>query len=646
LSSDSSPNGASDVYRTIVVAIVLAAVYVVDVSFPLGVAAGMPYVAPVLLGTWLRWRHSVIVIGVISTVLIVVGYWQSPPGGIPWVVFTNRFMSVLIVWITVALVQSRRKVEEDLMQARDTLEARVNERTAELRARETHLRGVMDNVGDGIITIDTHGIIESMNHTAEMMFGYSAEQVAGRNVSLLMPEPYRSEHDSYIARYLNTGKSVIIGVGPREVEGLRKDGSVFPIELDANVMANGTEGDVRFIGVVRDITRRKDTERQLLQAQKMEAIGGLTGGIAHDFNNLLTIILGNLEFIKERISGDANGEKHVATALRATKRGADLTQRLLAFSRRQPLKPDVTDINKLISNINQLISRTLGEHIEIETVLAGGLWRAMIDGSQLENAIINLSINARDAMGDGGKLTIETANTRLDSTYAEMHDEVTPGQYVMVAVTDTGTGMTPEVVERAFEPFFTTKETGKGSGLGLSMVYGFVKQSGGHIKIYSEPGNGTAIKLYLPKANDGAPGTAQEARETNVQPHGDETILVVEDDPDVRAFVAMSLRVIGYTVHEAEDGPSAMALTDSLEHLDMLLTDVVLPQGMNGREIAEAIAARFPDAAILYTSGYSENAIVHHGRLDADAELLVKPFSREALAMAVRRILDRGRQQA
>ncbi len=400
-------------------------------------------------------------------------------------------------------------------------------------------------------------------------------------------------------------------------------------------------GDKRiFIGIVRDITQRKDSERQLQQAQKMEAVGHLTGGIAHDFNNLLTAILGNLEMLQDRVELDPSARKFVDIAFRAADRGADLTQRLLAFSRKQTLSPETADINKLVLGVTELMRRTLGEDIEIKTVQGGGLWHATVDPGQLESALLNLAINARDAMPEGGKLTIETANSHLDQAYADTHQEVNPGQYVRVAVTDTGTGMPPEVVARAFEPFFTTKEVGRGSGLGLSMVYGFVKQSAGHVNIYSEPGHGTTIKLYLPKAVAAGEVAREAELSRRAQPMGDETILVVEDDPDVRAFVVAALGALGYRVMEAEDGPAALALLDQVSHIDLLLTDVVLPRGMNGRRVAEEVRKRYPRVKTLFSSGYTENAIVHHGTLDQDAELLAKPYTRGALAQKVRRVLD------
>jgi CheY-like chemotaxis protein len=324
----------------------------------------------------------------------------------------------------------------------------------------------------------------------------------------------------------------------------------------------------------------------------------------------------------------------------AAQRGAELTRRLLAFSRRQALQPVEVDLNKLVLDVEKLLRRTLGEHIEIETVLHAGLWRTNADAGQLEAALLNLAINARDAMPEGGKLTIDTANARLDDHYAAAHSEVTPGQYVVLTVTDTGTGMPDEIRERAFEPFFTTKEVGQGSGLGLSMVYGFVKQSGGHVKIYSELGQGTAVKIYLPRTVP-APSRAPSTRPVQEHiPAGSESILVVEDDPLVRAYMTDQLRNLGYAVHEAENGAQGLEVLAQLERVDLLLTDIVMPGGMNGRQLAERAQALRPGLRVLYTSGYSENAIIHHGRLDRGVHLLNKPFRKIELARKVRAVLD------
>ncbi len=387
------------------------------------------------------------------------------------------------------------------------------------------------------------------------------------------------------------------------------------------------------------IEQREQAETALRQAQKMEAIGQLTGGIAHDFNNLLQVIMGNLEVVQRRnlVENDV-ARRLVSAAARGAERAATLTQRLLAFARRQPLNPKPIDVNRLVAGMSELLHRSLGEGIVIETVLASGLWRVTVDANQLENALLNLAVNARDAMPEGGKLTIETANTYLDETYASSQ-EVKPGQYVAIAVTDTGTGMTREVLQKAFEPFFTTKDFGKGSGLGLSQAYGFMRQSGGHARIYSEVGEGTTVKLYLPRIADD--GVAPVIEELEVSPQGtiDRRILVVEDDPDVRAHAVTMLRELGYGVIEAVDGPGALRILDATPDIALLFTDVGLP-GMNGRELADEARRRRPELRVLFTTGYARNAIVHNGRLDAGVELITKPFSHAALSRKVHQMLN------
>jgi PAS domain S-box-containing protein len=391
--------------------------------------------------------------------------------------------------------------------------------------------------------------------------------------------------------------------------------------------------------VLQEINRRQDAEEALRQAQKLEAIGQLTGGVAHDFNNLLTVIIGNLEHL-ERGLRDSSHQRIVAAALRGASRAAMLTERLLAFSRRQPLAPQVVSVNKLVAGMSDLLRRTIGEAVRVETVLAGGVWPAFVDSNQLENALINLAVNARDAMPAGGKLTIETANSHLDEAYARMHGEVEPGQYVGLFVTDTGTGMSEDVVAHAFEPFFTTKETGQGTGLGLSQIYGFIKQSGGHVKIYSEVGQGTTMKLYLPR-HRGPEIAADEERETRELPRGRfETVLVVEDDPDVRDYTVEIVGDLGYRVLSAEDGASALRLLDAHREVRLLFTDVGLPGGMNGRQLADRALRRQPRLKVLYTTGYARNAIVHQGRLDPGVEVVLKPFTYSELAGKLRRVLD------
>jgi PAS domain S-box-containing protein len=398
--------------------------------------------------------------------------------------------------------------------------------------------------------------------------------------------------------------------------------------------------------VGEEIARRSATEEALRQAQKMEAVGQLTGGIAHDFNNLLTVVTGNIDMAGGALTragfSDARVQRALGNAQKGAERAAALTQRLLAFSRRQPLSPRPLNLDKVVGGVSEMLNRTLGELVRLEVVTSPGLWTVEADPNQLESAIINLAVNARDAMPQGGKLTIETANVRLDEEYAAAHAEVAPGQYVVLSVTDTGFGMNRETVARAFEPFFTTKEVGKGTGLGLSMVYGFVKQSGGHVKVYSEEGEGTTIKVYFPRLLSGSTEQLDAASAGLERAGGQPLILVVEDDDDVRAYSTDCLRDLGYRVVEAHDGPAALRVLNRTEQPpDLMFTDVVMP-GMSGRELVDEARKIFPRLKVLYTSGYTRNAIVHGGRLDAGVEMIAKPFSPAALGQKVRDVLDAG----
>jgi signal transduction histidine kinase/ActR/RegA family two-component response regulator len=386
---------------------------------------------------------------------------------------------------------------------------------------------------------------------------------------------------------------------------------------------------------------RAAAESLVRQMQKMEAVGQLTGGIAHDFNNMLAIIIGSLDVAKRRLAHDlARAETCIDNALEGAQRAAQLTSRLLAFSRQQPLAPRVLDANKLVGGMSEMLRRSVGEQLKVETVLAGGLWPTFADPGQLENAVLNLCVNARDAMPDGGRLTLETGNAHLDDAYASQHAELAPGQYVMVSVSDTGAGMPPEVAERAFDPFYTTKGVGRGTGLGLSQVHGFVKQSGGHVKIYSEPGVGTVVKLYLPRSQSAeqAAGPAAIPAEA-LRAVGEEIVLVVEDEERVRHLSVDALRDLGYTVVQASDACQALAVLETQPRVDLLFTDIVMPD-MNGRRLAEEAAKLRPEIKVLYTTGYTRNAIVHNGMLDADVALLPKPFTFEQLALKVRQVLD------
>lgn len=403
---------------------------------------------------------------------------------------------------------------------------------------------------------------------------------------------------------------------------------------------------------------RRDTQETLRQAYKLEAVGQLTGGIAHDFNNLLTVILGNLDTVKRRLSNiapdqDTTGlaallSKPIASALQGARSAAQLTHRLLAFSRQQPLEPVRLDLNHLVSGLSDLLHRTLGETISLETVLAGGLWPTFADRIQVENVLINLCLNARDAMPKGGRLTIETANAYLDDAYAKQFTDVSPGQYVLLTVADTGTGIAPDVLPRMFEPFFTTKPAGKGSGLGLAMVYGFVKQSGGHIRIYSEIGHGTTVKIYLPRLIgaqhvQAAPAAipADVAPIPRAKP--EETILVVEDNPDVREYARSVLQELGYSVIEAGDTAEALKAVIHAPRIDLLFTDIVLPDA-TGRALSEKATKLRRGLPVLFTTGYTRNAIIHQGKLDSGIELLTKPYTEQQLARKVREMLDKTRR--
>jgi signal transduction histidine kinase len=395
-----------------------------------------------------------------------------------------------------------------------------------------------------------------------------------------------------------------------------------------------------------EMAARAKAEAQTAQLQRLDAVGQLTGGIAHDFNNMLGIIIGNLQLAQMKVArGSSDVVRYLDNALDGANLGASLTRRLLAFARKQPLAPVVTDLNKTVSGLTELLRRTLGERVEIECVLAGGLWRTCVDPGQLEGAIVNLAVNARDAMPDGGKLTIETMNTHLDALYVAANVDAVAGQYVAIAVTDTGSGMPPEVVAQAFEPFFTTKEAGRGTGLGLSQIYGYLKQSGGHAKIYSEIGHGTTIKLYFPRYM----GTQEEEvagltpSVEHAMPRGrvGEVILVAEDEDGVRNTSVEALRELGYEVLEAANGPSALQLLDERNDVALLFTDMVMP-GMTERELADQAQSRHPALKVLYTTGYTRNGIVHGGLLDPGVELLSKPFNIDQLARKVRSILDVG----
>jgi PAS domain S-box-containing protein len=503
-------------------------------------------------------------------------------------------------------------------------------------------RAIVDTALDAFVQMDESGRIVDWNSQAEAIFGWSRGEAVGQLLGdLIVPERHRAQHKQGLARFLRNGESAILGKR-LEIEAQRSDGREIQVEL--SVTALPRRSGYLFNGFMRDVTEKIAAEAQFRQSQKMEAVGQLTGGIAHDFNNILTVITGTIEILAEAVADRPQLAAIAKMIDEAAERGADLTQHLLAFARKQPLRPVETDTNTLLVETVKLLRPTLGEHVEIESMLDADSWPALVDPNQLATALINLALNARDAMPEGGKLTLETGNVHLDDSYASFNSDVRPGPYVMIAVSDTGAGIPAAIREKVFEPFFTTKGTGKGTGLGLSMVYGFVKQSGGHIKVYSEEGHGTTIKIYLPRAV----GHMQQPADSQVVTAGGghESILVVEDDSLVRDYVVAQLRSLGYSTFTAKNATEALAIIDDATKLDLLFTDVIMPGSMNGRQLADEAVKRRPSLKVLYTSGYTENAIVHHGRLDPGVLLLAKPYRKSDLALMVRKAFEAAKVAA
>jgi PAS domain S-box-containing protein len=507
----------------------------------------------------------------------------------------------------------------------------------ELVQQQARLQSILQTTPDGIVTIDERGIVESFSPSAEHLFGYRASEAIGQNVKMLMPSPYQEEHDQYLANYIETGEKKIIGIG-RQVTARRKDGTTFPMNLAVDEII--LDGSRMFTGIIHDITDEVARQDELRQAQKMEAVGQLTGGVAHDFNNLLTVIIGNLEMLEPRVAEDARASLLLEQAQEAADLGAQLTGRMLAFARRQPLAPRIIDLNELVADTTGLLQRSLGESIEIHSSLASDLDQTMADPSQLQNALLNLCLNARDAMPGGGKLTIETANTELDEEYTHSRPDVVPGRYVMLSVSDTGTGIPLDVQQRVFEPFFTTKEAGAGSGLGLSMIYGFAKQSGGHLRLYSEMGMGTTVSLYLPRNGDAVASADEQAGSPQQRGNQDITILVVEDDHRVRATTVARVEELGYSVLEASDGPAALEILQQSPAVDVLFTDIVMPGGMMGNELADQAKQLYPNIKVLFTSGYTEEASLQAGSIKNGSALLTKPYRLADLAGKLRDVID------
>jgi PAS domain S-box-containing protein len=503
-------------------------------------------------------------------------------------------------------------------------------------ASDALTRAIFANSPDYLFVIEIGDgdefVVADINPAFERAVNVPAARVRGRSLGDLLGPKAAGPAIEHYRRVRAAGKPVLtrdvipgLPGGPRTWESI-----LAPVRSSAGAAD-------RIIGSIRDITDRVKTEERLRDAQRMEAIGKLTGGVAHDFNNLLQVIGGNLDLLDRALGDNEPARRRVANAAHAAQRAAQLTGQLLAFARRQALEPQVINLGRLVADMADLLRRTLGEAIEVETVIGGGLWNTLADPAQVESAILNLALNARDAMPEGGRLTIEITNSSLDEAYAGHADGVSPGQYVQIAVSDTGSGMTAEARDRAFEPFFTTKGEGKGSGLGLSMVYGFVRQSDGHVRIYSEPGQGTTVKIYLPRSTRQAPTPAPPP--PMAQAGENQTVLVVEDEAEVRAAAVAVIQALGYRCLEAEDATAALEILGDGSGVDLVFTDVVMPGPLKTRDFADRIRTLAPRLPILFTSGYTDNAIVHHGRLDEGVNLISKPYTSAALARRIAQLL-------
>jgi PAS domain S-box-containing protein len=521
--------------------------------------------------------------------------------------------------------------------------ARELREAAERRERrrvEARLAGVLDATAESIIAVDEAQRIVLFNASAERTFGYTAAEVQGQPLDMLLPPQVVAAHRQHIRAFAAATEAAPRSMSERHgaLVGRRKDGSEFPIE--ASIAKLAQEGQTIFTVFLQDVSVRKQLETQLVQAQKMEAIGQLAGGIAHDFNNLLTAITGYIELALDALPPDQPVYSDLTEAQKAAQRAATLTTQLLAFARKQIIDVRVLDLNMLVLELDKLLRRVLGEHIELITQPTPGMGQVKVDPGQIEQVIVNLSVNARDAMPNGGKLMIETANTVLGSDYAHRHAGVTPGEYVMLSISDTGSGMDAGVQRHIFEPFFTTKEPGKGTGLGLATCYGIIKQHGGHIELYSKAGYGTTFKIYLPRVEE-VPDPLLSPDQATAVPQGTEVVLLVEDESLVRALACRVLRELGYIVLDATNGEEALQTIheNAGTPIELLITDVVMPR-MGGKALADQLITVYPRIKVLFVSGYATDTIAHHGRLDPGTNFISKPFTPAALAHKIREVLD------
>jgi PAS domain S-box-containing protein len=523
-----------------------------------------------------------------------------------------------------------------LADAFNTMAATLAKREGDIRASNTRFQRIFDTEPASVTLLDSELKVIDINQAGLEIFGADRiEDLRGEVVPMLVIEDDHARYREHL-RAVRAGCTHSITVQIVDLKGRNRW-----VEMQsANIKLND-DAPTAYISIARDKTEELATAAQLVQAQKMESIGRLTGGVAHDFNNLLTVMMGNAEILREELKEQPRLEKLAGMIESAAQRGAELTHRMLAFARRQVLRPSELDANALLNRMIEMMSRLLGEDVRILIETSDELWLVSADSAQMESAILNLAINARDAMPTGGTLTIETRNVTLDEEYVARNPEAIAGDYVQIAVSDSGTGMSHDTLTQVFDPFFTTKEVGKGTGLGLSMVYGFVKQSQGHIKIYSEVSHGTTIRIYLPRITADTDREGETPLSSVNDTSGTETILVTEDEETVRAYVTEQLRSLGYVVIETSTAREALDILEKRNDIDLLFTDVVLPGDMNGRQLADLACEKHPGLKVLYTTGYTENAVVHHGKLDAGVELLSKPYRRADLARHIRKVLDK-----